>query len=39
MTFHRKAVLDGLRVFYREAGPRDAPAIVLCHAKFTPRAE
>src|SRR6202042_1317613 len=29
-TYHRAAV-DGVGVFYREAGPRDAPTIVLLH--------
>ncbi len=29
-TYHR-ATVDGLGVFYREAGPRDAPTIVLLH--------
>lgn len=29
-TYHR-AIVDGLGVFYREAGPRDAPTIVLLH--------
>jgi pimeloyl-ACP methyl ester carboxylesterase len=28
---HRHANLDGIDVFYREAGPRDAPAILLPH--------
>jgi pimeloyl-ACP methyl ester carboxylesterase len=28
---HRFADVDGLRVFYREAGPRDAPVLVLLH--------
>jgi pimeloyl-ACP methyl ester carboxylesterase len=28
---HRTARVDGLSIFYREAGPRDAPAIVLLH--------
>src|ERR1700730_1082766 len=29
-TYHRAAV-DGVGVFYREAGPKDAPTIVLLH--------
>jgi pimeloyl-ACP methyl ester carboxylesterase len=29
-TYHR-AVIDGVGVFYREAGPKDAPTIVLLH--------
>src|SRR6201981_2550212 len=29
-TYHRMRV-DGVGVFYREAGPKDAPAIVLLH--------
>lgn len=31
MTTYRNASIDGLNLFYREAGPRDAPAIVLLH--------
>jgi pimeloyl-ACP methyl ester carboxylesterase len=31
MTSYRYANIDGLKTFYREAGPRDAPAIVLLH--------
>ena len=29
-TYHRMTV-DGVEVFYREAGPKNAPAIVLLH--------
>ena len=29
-TYHR-AQVDGVGVFYREAGPKDAPTIVLLH--------
>ena len=29
-TYHRTQV-DGVRIFYREAGPKDAPTIVLLH--------
>ena len=29
-TYHRKTV-DGVGIFYREAGPNDAPTIVLLH--------
>ena len=28
---HRTATVDGLSIFYREAGPGDAPTIVLLH--------
>jgi pimeloyl-ACP methyl ester carboxylesterase len=28
---YRTASIDGVNVFYREAGPRDAPAVVLLH--------
>lgn len=31
MTYHRNTTIDGLNVFYREAGSPDAPAIVLLH--------
>lgn len=31
MTFYRTAAIDGQTVFYREAGPKDAPVIVLLH--------
>jgi pimeloyl-ACP methyl ester carboxylesterase len=30
-THHRTAEIDGVDVFYREAGRRDAPAVVLLH--------
>src|SRR5712671_6766768 len=28
---YRKVDVDGIRVFYREAGPKDAPTILLLH--------
>lgn len=28
---HRSVTIDGLEVFYREAGPRDAPVLLLLH--------
>jgi pimeloyl-ACP methyl ester carboxylesterase len=31
MTSYRHAAVDGSRIFYREAGPKDAPAILLLH--------
>jgi pimeloyl-ACP methyl ester carboxylesterase len=30
-TFHRKVQVDGLSIFYREAGPKDAPTLLLLH--------
>src|ERR1700723_2570302 len=30
-TFYRTTKVDGLTIFYREAGPRDAPALLLLH--------
>jgi pimeloyl-ACP methyl ester carboxylesterase len=30
-TFYRTTQIDGLSIFYREAGPRDAPTIFLLH--------
>jgi pimeloyl-ACP methyl ester carboxylesterase len=31
LTFYRTAQIDGLSIFYREAGPKDAPTILLLH--------
>ncbi|WP_293675823.1 hypothetical protein [uncultured Phenylobacterium sp.] len=30
-TTYRRALVDGVGVFYREAGPSDAPTIVMLH--------
>src|SRR5437773_9964095 len=30
-TFYRTTQIDGLSVFYREAGPKDGPTILLLH--------
>jgi len=30
-TFYRTIQIDGLSIFYREAGPRDAPTLLLLH--------
>ena len=30
-TLHRSVEVDGLTIFYREAGPKDAPVILLLH--------
>lgn len=30
-THHRTTHVDGVEIFYREAGPRDAPVVVLLH--------
>ena len=30
-TFYRTIKIDGLSIFYREAGPKDAPALLLLH--------
>jgi pimeloyl-ACP methyl ester carboxylesterase len=30
-TFYRNTEVDGLNIFYREAGPQDAPVILLLH--------
>ena len=31
MTVHKTVKIDGLDIFYREAGPKDAPTILLLH--------
>ncbi len=31
VTHHRTAEIDGVTVFYREAGPKDAPVVLLLH--------
>jgi pimeloyl-ACP methyl ester carboxylesterase len=30
-TYYRTAIVDGIEVFYREAGPMDAPVLLLLH--------
>ena len=30
-VFYRTLNMDGLEIFYREAGPRDAPTVMLLH--------
>lgn len=30
-TFYRTVQIDGLSIFYREAGPKDAPTLLLLH--------
>src|SRR5258705_10078089 len=30
-TFYRTIQVDGLSIFYREAGPKDAPTVLLLH--------
>src|SRR6202042_452676 len=30
-TYYRTAAIDGLSIFYREAGPKDGPTILLLH--------
>src|SRR5689334_16687148 len=31
VTHHRTKTIDGIKIFYREAGPPDAPAVLLLH--------
>lgn len=30
-VYHRTVEIDGLKIFYREAGPKDAPTVLLLH--------
>ena len=30
-TFYRTIQIDGISIFYREAGPKDAPTLLLLH--------
>jgi pimeloyl-ACP methyl ester carboxylesterase len=31
VTHHRTATIDGIKIFYREAGPKNAPVVLLLH--------
>jgi pimeloyl-ACP methyl ester carboxylesterase len=31
LTYYRTTQVDGLSIFYREAGPKDAPTLLLLH--------
>lgn len=31
VTYYRKNTVDGIKIFYREAGPKDAPVVLLLH--------
>jgi pimeloyl-ACP methyl ester carboxylesterase len=31
VTYHRTGTVDGIKIFYREAGPKDAPVVLLLH--------
>jgi pimeloyl-ACP methyl ester carboxylesterase len=31
VTYHRTKTVDGIKIFYREAGPSDAPVVLLLH--------
>src|SRR6202795_4506446 len=35
-TFYRTVQVDGLSIFYREAGPKDAPVLLLLHGLPSP---
>ena len=30
-TFYRRVQIDGFSIFYREAGPKEAPTLLLLH--------
>ena len=38
-TFHRSIQIDGLPIFFGEAGPKDGPALLLCCTDFGLRRE
>jgi dipeptidyl aminopeptidase/acylaminoacyl peptidase len=31
VVYHRTQTVDGIKIFYREAGPKDAPVVLLLH--------
>src|SRR5450631_3699236 len=31
VTYHRTKTVDGIKIFYREGGPKDAPVVLLLH--------
>jgi pimeloyl-ACP methyl ester carboxylesterase len=31
VTYHRTKIVDGVNIFYREAGPASAPVVLLLH--------
>jgi hypothetical protein len=31
VTYHRMKIIDGIKIFYREAGPKDGPVVLLLH--------
>src|SRR6202012_8894 len=31
VVYHRYATIDGMKIFYREAGPADGPVVLLLH--------
>ena len=36
VTHHRTTKVDEVNIFYREAGPANAPVVLLLHARETP---